>query len=189
MTTSEAVLLIVVVALIAVFAALTFLSVRFGTGRSRTRLAEARREAPSRWIEEDSGSGTRRVLVVAPNDRGWEKDEQDLRAAGYAVVACHGPVGRPESFPHSECLILADGRCPLAAEADAIVFGLELSTGVDRMILRSYADTYPGVPLFVRASDRESEWYARLLHNSEVRLLTPGGPLAPQIEPALAMTG
>jgi hypothetical protein len=108
------------------------------------------------------------VLVVGRPGKDRRADELLLRQAGYDVRSCAGPEGALETFPYGQCRILNDRLCALAAGTDAIVFGLPLDTLAARSVLRGYRKTYPDTPIFVRTSDRESEWFAKLLRDCQV---------------------
>jgi hypothetical protein len=136
------------------------------------RLASTRAEAAQSWRSQDGGSASRRVLLVGRPSGDRRTEEAGLRAAGYDVRTCAGPEGSVETFPYGGCLLLDEEECPLASGTDAIVFGLELDSGAARSVLRGYRATRPDIPLCVRTSDRESQWYANLL--SECRV-APGG--------------
>ena len=68
------------------------------------------------WSPQDP---RRRVLVEAPGGR-WSA-EADAKKAGLQVIVCAGPKSRLRS----PCPALVGQPCPLAAEADAIVFHLD----------------------------------------------------------------
>jgi hypothetical protein len=114
------------------------------------------------------GPKKRSVLVVGRPGKDRRADELLLREAGYGVRSCAGPEGALETFPYGQCRILNEGLCALAAGTDAIVFGLPLDTLAARSVLRGYRKTYPETPIFVRTSDRESEWFAKLLRDCQV---------------------
>jgi hypothetical protein len=162
----------VVLALVAgglVMLALFNLSVPRAEGPARAD--STRREAARSWRPqngEPAGPAGRKVLLVGRSSTEGRENERLLREAGYDVRSCAGPEGATESFPYGGCLILNDEQCPLAARADAIVFGMELDSGAARSVLRGYRRIHPGTPVCVRTSDRESEWYARLLRDVRV---------------------
>lgn len=152
-----------------VFALLTL---SFPQVRGSGRLASTRAEAAQSWRSQDGGSSSRRVLLVGRPSGDRRSEEASLRAAGYDVRTCAGPEGSVETFPYGGCLLLDEEECPLASGTDAIVFGLELDSGAARSVLRGYRAARPGIPLCVRTSDRESQWYANLLRDCRV---APGG--------------
>jgi len=151
------------------FVLLALLNVSFPEHRGPARALSARREAARSWRSQNGGEPAGpRVLLVGRSTRERRADEGSLRAAGYDVRTCAGPDGALESFPYGGCLILNEEQCPLASGADAIVFGLELDNGASRAVLRGYRRLHPDIPLSVRTSDRESEWYAHLLRDCHV---------------------
>jgi len=150
------------------FVLLALLNLSFPRARGPVRLGSTRAEAARSWRSPDGETAKRRVLLVRRASRDRRADEVLLREAGYDVRSCAGPEGSIETFPYGGCLLLNEEQCPLVSGTDAIVFGLELDGGAARSVLRGYRRTLPDTPLWVRTSDRESEWYAPLLRDCQV---------------------
>ena len=80
-----------------------------------------------------------RVLVEARG--GAWRGEEPARDAGLDVLICPGPT--PSSGPPS-CPLLRGERCPLAADADAVVFALDSNDEEAAAILAAHLRDRPG---------------------------------------------
>jgi hypothetical protein len=147
---------------------LVLLSLSLPRAQRPARATSTRAEAARSWRSRDDGPLKRKVLVIGRANQDRRTDEGLLRAAGYDVRSCAGPEGSWETFPYGGCLLLNEEQCPLASGPDAIVFALPLDSLAARTVLRGYRTTYPNTPLFVRTSDRESQWFANLLRDCRV---------------------
>lgn len=108
----------------------------------------------------DPGSGRRpRVLVEAPGGR-WS-GEKAVVAAGFDVITCPGPGGRPGR----RCPVLEGRPCPLVEGADAIIVA-----GYERppfdTLATAHRDGHPETPVVVAGrtppDDAVAEVAARL---------------------------
>lgn len=91
-----------------------------------------------------------RVLVEVPGGR-W-RAEAAARAAGLQVVACPGPQGQPPDH----CPLLRGEPCPLASEADAVVFCLRPEDPRSEAILVGHERLPPDVALCVDVPDDDA---------------------------------
>jgi hypothetical protein len=167
------------------FVLLALLNLSFPRVRGPARLGSTRAEAVRSWRSPDGETAKGRVLLVGRPSRDRRMDEVLLREAGYHVQSCAGPEGSVETFPYGGCLLLNEEQCPLSSGADAIVFGLELDGGAARSVLRGYRATRPDIPLCVRTSERESQWYAELLRDCRVARVGREDDLVGLVEDAL----
>jgi hypothetical protein len=65
--------------------------------------------------------GPHRILVVISDDRARDEIGWSLEAAGHEVLSCPGPHGADLT-----CVGIAQGACPLAEGADAVVLDVRL---------------------------------------------------------------
>lgn len=86
-----------------------------------------------------------RLLVEVGGGR-WSA-EQEAHKAGFEVIACPGPQGRP----HGRCPLLEGGRCPLADGADVIVVDLRPDDPATQALIDRHAAG--GAALVVEAAD------------------------------------
>lgn len=86
-----------------------------------------------------------RVLVEGAGGR-WHA-ESAAASAGIEVLGCPGPEGRGRSCP-----LLRGERCPLAADADAIVVSHPPDTPRWRAVRQAHEELHPGVPVFVEVT-------------------------------------
>lgn len=77
-----------------------------------------------------------RALVVHHDASVVERESAILRAAGYIVDTCSGPLASP-------CPVLGDRPCPRAERADVLVYGLDLLP--DRRSFRRFVDQLRGL--------------------------------------------
>lgn len=89
-----------------------------------------------------AGHARPRVLVEAPGGR-WHA-EADARAAGFDVLVCPGPLAK-----WSRCPALRNKRCPLAAEADAVVVTLSPTSEAGRRLLRAHCHRHGDRPVYL----------------------------------------
>lgn len=87
-----------------------------------------------------------RVLVEVKGGR-WA-GEEEARAANVDVVVCPGPSRQRRG----ECPVLRGEACPLARDADAIVFGLEPDEPRNRAIREGHGALHPDVPVIDRTA-------------------------------------
>ncbi len=173
---------------LAVFMVVVFVGgLSFLPTRRRSGAAWASPEAPAWGTAE--GTGRRRVLLVEPHGAGPRSEETNLRAAGYDVATCPGPIGGPDRFPFGECPMLHGKACSLVEQADAVVFGLELDDPASRRLLRAYRERRPAMALCVCTSDREADWFGDLLAGSEVLASSSHDDLPARLDRALTPTG
>jgi hypothetical protein len=100
---------------------------------------------------------TNAARAVIENPHAFEAVAQAeaLEAAGFETVICPGPQ-RDES----RCWLLSEGDCPLAANADVVLFGLDLENPVDRAVLRALGRRYPGKPVVAELPTDTSRHHA-----------------------------
>lgn len=124
-----------------------------------------------------------RVLVVNHDIDLADQEVDSLRRRGYDVRECQGPIG-------AHCPILAGRPCPLADEADVLVYDAWATgepEGAEALIegLRVH---HPDIPIVLSASGMEPAW----IETSGSMQVTPlvgdptGARLAAAIETALA---
>lgn len=90
---------------------------------------------------------TPRVLVEESAAVTEVTDYSLFRQAGFDVAVCTGP---DESTPCP----LADGkRCPLARDADVVLFGLDLDDPAARRVLQAHRHRHPKTPVVIEAPD------------------------------------
>ena len=159
---------VILLALVGGGVLLALLTLSFPRVRGPVRPSSTRAEATQAWRSPDGRTAKRKVLLIGRPGKDRGTDEGLLRAAGYDVRSCAGPEGSPGTFPYGGCLLLNEEQCPLASGTDAIVFGLPLDSLAARSVLRGYRTTRPDIPLYVRTSDRESQWFANLLRECRV---------------------
>jgi hypothetical protein len=85
-----------------------------------------------------------RVLIEHPGSLVRLELTEELRAAGYEVTTCPGPVA---PAPRA-CPLLADGPCPLVDDADVIVNGLHAEQNA---ILERQRRVAPETPVLLLA--------------------------------------
>ena len=96
-----------------------------------------------------SGFGRRpRVLVEAPGAR--LDAEDDLQAAGFAVLSCHGPRR------HRGCPAVTAGMCALAAAAGVIVLRQPADDEPWRALAAAHGRAHPSVPVVLRSAQQGS---------------------------------
>ena len=124
-----------------------------------------------------------RVLVVNHDIDLADQEVDSLRRRGYDVRECQGPIG-------AHCPILAGRPCPLADDADVLVYDAWATgepEGAEALIegLRVH---HPDIPIVLSASGMEPSW----IETSGSMQVTPlvgdptGERLAAAIETALA---
>lgn len=102
------------------------------------------------------------VLFDIPTG-GSPKDSQFLEQLGHRVMVCNGP---PDG---TLCPILKGEGCELAANADGIVFELDLERTQHRAILTKYKDALKGdLPIRVVVSPEQAAQYHELLKGLKV---------------------
>ncbi|HEX4929624.1 MAG TPA: hypothetical protein VFV62_02865 [Gaiellaceae bacterium] len=94
-----------------------------------------------------------RVLVVNHDIDLADQEVDSLRRRGYDVRECRGPIG-------AHCPILAGRPCPLADEADVLVYDAWATgepEGAEALIegLRVH---HPDIPIVLSASGMEPSW-------------------------------
>lgn len=95
-------------------------------------------------------------------------DREFLESLGHSVEVCHGPV-------HGAiCPILTGHGCPVAEEADGIVFELDLDRPQHRAILRKYKESLPAdLPIRVAVRPGQAKQYGDLLTGVHTWTWTP----------------
>lgn len=87
-----------------------------------------------------------RVLIENPDGAMLWASERLLARAGFEVTTC---TGQREGKP---CLLLTEGCCSLAQEADVIVNGLPLR---DQAVHEAQQQVLPDVPVVLQLSTRD----------------------------------
>lgn len=106
-----------------------------------------------RWRVADAAAP--RILLVERDARSAKAYERRMRLAGYdEVLRCPGPGGPVGRFPFGDCPLLRGGSCPLADQADVVVFDLA-PLGTAQEIVDEYASRFPDRPLIVPWWDAE----------------------------------
>ena len=107
-------------------------------GWSTVRLRIGTRTEVATW---DGSADHPRVLVETPGGR-WS-GEDDAKHAGLAVLTCPGP-----SAEHA-CPLVAGRRCPLAADADAVVVRYPPGDHRWTSLIDAHRRAHPGVALLL----------------------------------------
>lgn len=102
-------------------------------------------------------TGAPRILVENPDPAMAWANARELDRAGYQVVTCLGPEGAPDLFPFGRCRLVDRGVCPLAEDADVVVFGLRFGHDRSRGVFRALRAAHPGLPICVEAPASELE--------------------------------
>jgi hypothetical protein len=89
-----------------------------------------------------------RVLVEMAGGR-WPH-ERAVRDAGFQVITCPGPG------PQSHCPVLAGKPCPLASDADVIVFALRPNDPHANQVLARHPRLHHDTPLVVQATPNDA---------------------------------
>lgn len=111
-----------------------------------------------------------RKVVIEHRDVGAaEATAAELRAAGVDATVCAGPEGLS-----TRCPLLVGGSCELVAEADAVLFDLDLDDPEERMVLEELRVRYPGKAVVVEASERDARTHAAMLEG--LRVVLPFSP-------------
>lgn len=110
-------------------------------------------------------------------------DREFLEQLGHPVLVCHGPQ------PGKLCPILSGQGCPLAEDADGIVFELDLDRPQHRAILRRYKESLRSdLPIHVVVRPGQEIEHSELLHGLKVWTHVPVAgdldALAAQVEAA-----
>lgn len=105
----------------------------------------------------------RRVLIENPHADAALAQATALEKAGFEASVCMGPEHQT-----SRCWLLESGSCPLADDADVIVFDLDLEDPTDRAVLRALARRYPGKPVVAEVSEEESRHHGAELASCTV---------------------
>ena len=124
-----------------------------------------------------------RVLVVNHDIDLADQEVDSLRRRGYDVRECQGPIG-------AHCPILAGRPCPLADEADVLVYDAWATGEPDgaETLIEGLRTHHPDVPIVLSATGMEPSW----VETAGPLRITPlvGNPtgerLAEAIETALA---
>jgi len=111
-----------------------------------------------RW---PAGDGPRVLVETAEPD--WHAADS-ARSFGMQVVVCPGPSGGVE------CSELAGRPCPLARDADAIVFALSTADEDARAVLEAHPDLHPSTLLCVEARPEDVGEVAVHLPDAVLRL-------------------
>jgi hypothetical protein len=94
-----------------------------------------------------------RVIVVNHDPDVAAEQAALLRAAGYEVEECGGPLVEP-------CPVLADLPCPLADRADVLVYDAWAAGDSDggRQLVGHLRELYADLPLILTAVDDRLDW-------------------------------
>ena len=93
-------------------------------------------------------------VIVVHHDPGVAAEQAALlRAAGYEVESCGGPVAE-------SCPVLDDHPCPLADRADVLVYDAWVAGDSDggRDLVAHLRDLYADLPLVLTAVDDRLAW-------------------------------
>lgn len=95
-------------------------------------------------------------------------DREFLESLGHSVEVCRGPVHG------ATCPILTGQGCPMAEEAEGIVFELDLDRPQHRAILGKYKASLPGdLPIRVALRPGQEKQYRDLLAGVHTWTWTP----------------
>lgn len=103
----------------------------------------------SEWDRSIGSDAPDRRLRVPIEDRSaaWFADFARFRSRGFEAAVCSGPEHADE-----ECANLAGGRCPLADDADVVLFALDLEEPASQHVLESLREARPDLPFVIAAS-------------------------------------
>jgi hypothetical protein len=108
-----------------------------------------------------------RVLVEEPGAKAGTSNFALFRQAGFDVTTCTGPDA------DVICPLTRGEPCPLADEADVILFGLDLDSAEVRRILRAHYREHPRTPIVIEgASDRYADIVTSAPNRTMVRSTT-----------------
>ncbi|HEX7096093.1 MAG TPA: hypothetical protein VF183_09430 [Acidimicrobiales bacterium] len=88
--------------------------------------------------------------VLVEGRRGWRALAEAERV-GLDVLVCPGPPA------DGNCPALSHERCPLAADADAVVISIPTNSERTRELLRAHRELHPTVPVFVEGPREDVE--------------------------------
>jgi hypothetical protein len=119
-------------------------------------------------------AGHDRPRLLVEGAGGHWRAEEDARRAGFDVLTCPGPA----AFPAGHCPVLEGRSCPLAAEADAIVFALPPDDERSRAVLAGHRELSPTTPVEADDPDLDSGGLIELLRRVTWQASTGSGPRA-----------
>lgn len=112
---------------------------------------------------------TPKVVIEHRNVEAAEAAAQRLREQGIETTVCTGPEDLS-----TRCPLLVGGSCELVAEADAVLYDLDLDDPRERMVLEEMRVRYPRKAVVVEASERDARKYAAELDG--LRVVLPFSP-------------
>ena len=92
--------------------------------------------------------------VVVNRDPGLaERQAETLRAAGYEVELCGGPLQDP-------CPVIKSLPCPLVDRADVLIYDAWIAGSSDggRQLVAELRETYVDLPVELTSVDRTPDW-------------------------------
>lgn len=111
-----------------------------------------------------------RIIIESRRWSAAEAQAEALQAAGMDPIVCTGPTDHGGACP-----LLVGETCPVVADADAVVYDLDLDRDDDRAVLRSLVHDHAGLPVITERSHAESHRHADdLQHCSVVLPYSPG---------------
>lgn len=110
-------------------------------------------------VRTNGGSPPQRVLIEHEDlERRHALMEQFL-ARGFDAMSCGGPRVLPDAM----CSLVVDGRCPLVAVADVILYDLDLDDGAEKAVYDAIRATYPMLPVVL-----ELPWATTSRHREDL---------------------
>ena len=104
-----------------------------------------------------------RVVIETRRWAAAEALSAALRAAGTRPIVCTGPTS-----DGGACPLLVDEPCPVLADADAVVFDLDLDRDDDRAVLRTLVQDPAAPPVVTERSRDEARRHADVLERCTV---------------------
>jgi ribosomal protein S18 acetylase RimI-like enzyme len=147
-----------------------------GTDYSVVRVTIGTSSDTPTWPRGPDARERPRVLVESPGGR-W-RHEQAARDAGFDVLVCPGPARGPKAH----CPLLAGEPCPLASDADAVVYALRADDQRAREVRAGLDDLHRGIPVCSPPPNAPPEEVIEELR----RLTTHRGAALPPERPASA---
>lgn len=119
-----------------------------------------------------------RVVVVHRDPAVAAEQAESLRAAGYEVEVCGGPLATP-------CPVLDDLPCPAADGADVLVYEAWAAGDSDggRLLVAHLRDLYADLPLVLTGVDGRLDWVES--EGPERVVALPARPDAAQLREAV----
>ena len=125
-----------------------------------------------------------RVVIETRRWAAAEALSAALRAAGLDPIVCTGPTR-----DGGACPLLVEEDCPVLADADVVVYDLDLDRADDRAVLRALLRDHAGVPVVTERSHDEARRHEDVLEHCAVVVPYSPGRTAEAVVEALVEEG